>query len=360
VAFSSISPTWRTWRLGGSIFAFPLITPPLLLALASLVLATGAEWLHLGRVRSVATLAFGPGGKASLAGRVAPLVRVAALAMLVWGAATLLLLPPTPHRSTVKDVEAKERQHLLIVLDVSPSMRLRDAGATAKESRMDRARAVVESIIARTAHDKLHTSVVAVYNGAKPVVEETRDLEILHNLMDDLPMHQAFPSGKTKLLDGIAEAVKMAAKWPRGSATMVLISDGDSVPATGMPKLPPSIGGVLVAGVGDPVKGSFIDGHHSRQDGATLRQIATRLGGEYHDGNAKLVPTAMLQRLGTLAVDGTARLPGQRELAILLVTLGATLLAGLPLLLHFAGSRWNPGPRRAAVPKSKELAASFP
>jgi Ca-activated chloride channel family protein len=86
----------------------------------------------------------------------------------------------------------------------------------------------------------------------------------------------------------------------------------------------------------------------------------TRLGGEYHDGNAKLVPTAMLQRLGTLAVDGTARLPGQRELAILLVTLGATLLAGLPLLLHFAGSRWNPGPRRAAVPKSKELAASFP
>ena len=125
-----------------------MFSTPLLLALASLVLATGAEWLHLGRVRSVATLAFGPGGKASLAGRIAPLVRVAALAMLVWGAATLLLLPPTPHRSTVKDVEAKERQHLLIVLDVSPSMRLRDAGATAKESRMDRARAVVESIIA--------------------------------------------------------------------------------------------------------------------------------------------------------------------------------------------------------------------
>jgi Ca-activated chloride channel family protein len=326
------------------------MTFPLLLTIAALILAIGAEWLHLGRVRSVATLAFGPGGKPSLAGRAAPSIRVAALAMGVWGLATLLFLPPAAHRSTVKDVEAKERQHLLIVLDVSPSMRLRDAGATAKESRMDRARAVVESIIARTAHDKLHTSVVAVYNGAKPVVEETRDLEILHNLMDDLPMHQAFPAGKTKLLDGIAEAVKIAAKWPRDSATMVLISDGDSVPATGMPKLPPSIGGVLVAGVGDPVKGSFIDGHHSRQDGATLRQIATRLGGEYHDGNAKLVPTAMLQRLGTLAVDGNARLPGQRELAILLVTLGTILLAGLPLLLHFAGSRWHPGPRPAAKP----------
>ena len=115
--------------------------------------------------------------------------------------------------------------------------------------------------------------------------------------------------------------------------------------------LPPQVGRDLaaleppLAGVGDPVKGSFIDGRHSRQDGTTLRQIATRLGGEYHDGNAKLVPTAMLQRLGTLAVDGDARLPGQRELAMALTALGATLLAGLPLLLHFAGSRWNPGPR---------------
>ena len=98
------------------------------------------------------------------------------------------------------------------------------------------------------------------------------------------------------------------------------------------------------------MKGSFIDGHHSRQDGSTLRQIATRLGGEYHDGNMKLVPTAMLQRLGTLATDNNARLPGQRELAIFLTTVGAVLLAGLPLLLHFAGSAWNPGPLNSKLP----------
>ncbi|MEO5912942.1 MAG: VWA domain-containing protein [Luteolibacter sp.] len=339
-----------------------MVTTPLLLALAALVLATGAEWLHLGRVRSVAALAFGPGKKAALAGKAAPFIRIAGLAALIWGLATLMILPPAAHRSVVKEVEPKDRQHLLLVLDVSPSMRLRDAGPGANESRMARARAVVESIIARTAHDKLHTTVVAVYNGAKAVVEETRDLEILHNLMDDLPMHQAFPSGKTKLLDGLTEAARIAAKWPRGSATLVLISDGDSVPATGMPKMPPSIGGVLVAGVGDPLKGTFIDGHHSRQDGVTLRQIATRLGGEYHDGNTKLVPTAMLQRLGTLAVDNSARLPGQRELAIFLTALGAFLLAGLPLLLHFAGSRWNPGPNRVrtSISRSSKLTASHP
>lgn len=323
---------------------------PLLLALAALVLATGAEWMHLGRIRSVAALAFGPGRKPSPAGRLAPLVRILSIPAIVWGLATLLLLPPAAHRAEIKEVPPAEKQHLLLVLDVSPSMRLRDAGPAGNESRMARARAVVESILSRVAHDKLHTTVIAVYNGAKPVVQETRDLEILHNLMDDLPMHYAFPSGKTKLLDGLTEAARIAAKWPRHSATLLLISDGDSVPGTGMPKMPPSIGGVLVAGVGDPVKGSFIDGGNSRQDGTTLRQIATRLGGEYHDGNTKLVPTAMLQRLGTLGNVATRRIPGQRELAILLVSTGSAALALLPLLLHFAGSSWRPGLR--ALPSS--------
>ncbi len=335
-----------------------MVNLPLLLAAATLVLVTGAERLHARRVKRVATLAFGPTGKPSPAGRLAPFLRMAAAPALVWGLATLLLLPPAAHRSEVKEVEPKERQHLLLVLDVSPSMRLQDAGPTKKESRMARARAIVESVIARTAHDKLHTTVVAVYNGAKPVVQETRDLEILHNLMADLPMHHAFQSGKTRLFDGLEEAAQIAAKWPPQSATLVMISDGDTVPATGMPKMPRSVGGVLIAGVGDPVKGTFIDGRHSRQDGTTLRQIANRLGGEYHDGNLKLVPTPMLQRLGTLSIDGKARHMDQRELALAAVVSGGALLAGLPLLLHFAGSHWNPGPVRpkkapsAATPES--------
>ncbi len=337
-----------------------MVTTPLLLALAALVLATGAEWLHHGRVKRVAPLAFGPSGKPAPAGRLAPFVRIAALPALVWGLATLMLLPPMAHRSAVEEVEPKDRHHLLLVLDVSPSMRLQDAGATGKESRMRRARAVVESVMARTAHDKLHTTVVAVYNGAKPVVEETRDLEVLHNLMNDLPMHHAFDAGKTKLFDGLAEAARIAAAWPRDSATLVLLSDGDTVPSTGMPRMPASIGGVLVVGVGDPLKGSFIDGRHSRQDGMTLRQIATRLGGEYHDGNSKLVPTATLERLGTLALATADRLPGQRELAIAAVCAGSAALAGLPLLLHFAGSGWNPGPARGASRRDSKLDASPP
>jgi Ca-activated chloride channel family protein len=327
-----------------------MVNLPLLLAIAALILVIGAERLHWLKVKRVAPLAFGPSGRPALAGLVAPWIRIAALPLLVWGLVTLLLLPPVAHRSEVKQVEPKERQHLLLVLDVSPSMRLRDAGPTGKESRMARARTVVESVLSRAAHDKLHTTVVAVYNGAKPVVQETRDLEILHNVMADLPMHHAFPSGKTKLFDGLEVAASIAANWPPNTATLLLISDGDTVPNTGMPKMPRSIGGVLVAGVGDPVKGSFIDGGHSRQDGTTLRQIATRLGGEYHDGNTKLVPTAMLQRLGSLSMDESEGRLGVRELALAAGVLGSLLLAGLPLLLHFAGSPWQPGPQSKKEP----------
>jgi Ca-activated chloride channel family protein len=322
-----------------------MVDPPLILAAAALVLATGAECLHLRRVRSVASLAFGPKGKPELAGRLAPGLRVLALTALVWGLVTLLLLPPAAHRSAPKEIAAADRQHLLVVLDVSPSMRLVDAGPTGKESRMHRARAVLDSVLARIGHARLHTTVVAVYNGAKPVVEETRDVEVLHNLMDDLPMHYAFPAGKTRLLDGIEEAARIAKPWPRGSATFVLVSDGDTVPAAGMTAMPPSVGGVLVIGVGDPGKGTFINGHNSRQDGATLRQIATRLGGVYHDANERLVPTTTLSHLGTLDTDRSDRLAGTRELAILFTALGGSILAGLPLLLHFAGSSWSPGPR---------------
>ena len=51
-------------------------------------------------------------------------------------------------------------------------------------------------------------------------------------------------------------------------------------------RMPPSVSEVLVVGVGDTRSGKFIDGHVSRQDAPTLRQIAVRLQGEYHGGMA--------------------------------------------------------------------------
>ncbi len=205
------------------------------------------------------------------------------------------MLPPKAH--VAETVPDNQRRHVLIVLDVSPSMRLKDAGPNADQSRLKRGAEVMESFFRRIPVEIYLMSVVACYNGAKPVVVDTKDLEVVRNIFSDLPMHYAFPAGKTDLFSGLAEAIKIAAPWQPKSTLLLLLSDGDTVPATGMPKLPASVADVLVVGVGDPRAGSFIDGKMSRQDTNTLRQIATRLGGTYHDGNQKHLSTELLSRL---------------------------------------------------------------
>ena len=104
-----------------------------------------------------------------------------------------------------------QRKHVLIVLDVSPSMRLKDAGPNADQSRMKRGSEVMESFFQRIPVEIYLMSVVACYNGAKPVVVDTKDLEVVRNIFGDLPMQYAFPSGKTDLFSGLSEAVKIAA-----------------------------------------------------------------------------------------------------------------------------------------------------
>jgi Ca-activated chloride channel family protein len=122
-----------------------------------------------------------------------------------------------------------------------------------------------------------------------------------------------------------------------------MLSDGDTVPATGMPKMPASVADVLIVGVGDPRQGSFIDGRMSRQDTSTLRQIAARLGGVYHDGNNKHISTATLSAMTVIPRKSAFEQLSRREYALLACGLGATVLAILPVLLHRFGTRWRPG-----------------
>ena len=316
----------------------------LIATLTAFILAAGAERLHWRRIQRTSRLAFGPVGKISSVTIIAAILRVLTLSALAWSLTTLVILPPKAHRTKLTEVENKERRHLLLVLDVSPSMRLKDAGTEkTKLTRTERASKLIQSLLQRTTDEKLHITMVAVYNGAKPVVQESRDLEVILNFLDGLPLDSVFKPGKTRLFDGISEACRIAKPWPTDSATLLLVSDGDTVPASGMPKIPPSIGGTLVLGVGDPSKGSFIDGRQSRQDVGALQQIAARLGGEYHDGNLKHVPTAMLSRLGTLDLEDETLDLGLREYALLTASLSAFILASLPVLLYFKATSFRPG-----------------
>jgi Ca-activated chloride channel family protein len=324
------------------------VLQPLLAAGAVLALALLAEWLHARRVRRIAKLAFGPRGQPSWWARSAPALRVIAASALAWGLGTLFLIEPRRYSMGTDSRLANDPHHVLLVLDVSPSMRLVDAGPSKKQSRMARARDVMESFFARVPLEEYRVSVVAVYNGAKPVVIDTQDFEVVRNILGDLPMHYAFRSGKTKLFDGLEEAVKIAHPWNPRSTTLVVLSDGDTVPATGMPKMPASIANVIVVGVGDSKTGKFIDGKQSRQDVPMLKQIAARLGGSFHDGNESHLSSSLIaEAFGLEAKDIFEKLT-RREYALIACVAGASVLALLPLLLHLFGTRWRPGTSRGA------------
>ncbi|MBL8727447.1 MAG: VWA domain-containing protein [Planctomycetes bacterium] len=316
-------------------------------AIAALLLALGGELLHRRRVRRLAHLLFGPDARPAGWVAVVPWLRALLHGGLAWGLVTLLMVEPRVHQSD--EIPDEEWRHLLLVYDVSPSMHLRDAGPNGNQSRAERAKDLVDSLFARVPIGKFKITVIATYNGAKPVVEDTRDVELVRHVLSQVDMRYAFKTGSTKLFDGIAEAARIAKTWRVRSAMLVIVSDGDTVPASGMPELPPSIGGTLVVGVGDHVSGKFIAGHQSRQDASTLRQVAIRLGGEFHNGNKRQVPSDVLS-----AASADARKPlierlTRREYALLAVVLASAALALLPLLLHYFGTRWRPGVPVAVV-----------
>jgi Ca-activated chloride channel family protein len=315
---------------------------PELLAVGVILLMALAEWWHARRSARVALLAFGPSGKARWTVAV-PFIRTGAVGLLAWGFVHLLLMDPR----TLKPVHTPEGgyRHLLIALDVSPSMQLKDAGPAAQQTRAQRAAEVLMSVLNRSALDQMRVSIVAFYTGAKPVVIDTYDLEVVKNILNDLPLDWAFEVGKTTIMEGIEAACDVAKPWKPGSTTLILVSDGDTVADSGMPPLPPAIAKVLVVGVGDARAGKFIDGHQSRQDSSTLRQVATRLRGVYHDGNEKHLPSAELAALSKVLPMQDSRQKGLRELALIAVSLGAAALSGLPVALALAGCSWQPGYR---------------
>jgi Ca-activated chloride channel family protein len=319
----------------------------LLVTAGALLLALVGELLHLRRVRRVARLAFGASAVPARWARAVPLARVLAHGALAWGLCTLLEVEPRVHES--EQIPEEEYRHLILVHDVSPSMLLRDAGVEGTQSRAERAKELIEALFERVPIGKFKISVIATYNGAKPVVEDTKDIELVRHILGSIDMRYAFKAGSTRLFDGIEEAARMAKPWRLRSALLVIMSDGDTVPATGMPALPPSIGGTLVIGVGDHVAGKFIAGHQSRQDASTLRQIAIRLNGEFHNGNKRHVPSDVL---ASAAADSRKPLIERltlREYALIAIAVSTALLALLPLLLHYLGTRWRPGVEVAAA-----------
>jgi Ca-activated chloride channel family protein len=97
----------------------------ILVGVLALAAAAVAERLHARRVARVARLAFGPSGKPAAWARAAPVARAIAFGLAAFGATALLLHDPLEGNG---EPNPRASRQLLVVLDVSPSMNLSDAG----------------------------------------------------------------------------------------------------------------------------------------------------------------------------------------------------------------------------------------
>lgn len=312
----------------------------LLVAIAAALLAAVAEALHARRVRRVAYLAFGPTGRPAWWAGVAGPLRVIGVGCATWG---LLILAAIDPEVRSEDPDREASRHLLIALDVSPSMQLIDAGPDVeKVSRADWAGQLVQGVLDRLDSTTTRVSLVAFYTDARPVLQETFDKEVVSNVLDGLPMYTAFPSGPTRLSEGVAKALEQAKPWMPESATLLVVSDGDSLGSGDMPRMPSAIADTIVLGVGDPYLTMPVGGHDSRQDTASLEQLALRLGGTFHQGNQKHIPSDLLDGL-SMVVPRIGDQSGMRELALILSVLGASAIALIgPALSSFGRPRsWS-------------------
>ncbi len=329
----------------------------LLAAGAAFVVAIAAEAIHFARVRRLAPLAFGPRAGGLLAtASFAALGRMLGLTLLAFGLAVLAVLPAKSHKATV--LREADYKHLVLVLDVSPSMQLKDAGPGGVQTRAARAADLLYSFFERVSAEKYKTTVIAFYTDAKPVVKDTTDREVVRNILTELPMRHAFKTGESDLFSGLKMAAEVAKPWNPGSAVVMVISDGDTVPNTGMPKMPASVGvNVVMVGVGNPVSGKSVGGHQSRQDASTLRQTAVRLNGTYHDGNDKHLSTELVTRIDERATPPDADRVSLREYALWAVGLGASLVGLVPAALAALGTGWAPGRRPGVVRRERSALA---
>ncbi len=311
-----------------------------LIPILTFVIAAFGEWLHGRRSRRLGRLAFGPTGRPRGWTLMVPALRVVCLTGIAWSLCILYTLKPKTFDQNELPAQPKDCRRVVFLLDVSPSMRLKDAGEDGKKERCNRGGEVIDSILERVVSNQCLFSVVAFYTGALPVTVDSRDPEIIRHIIQNLPLDCAFEYGKTDLAQGLTKTFALCKDWPAGSTTVFVITDGDTVPDKGLQRAPSSINRVILVGVGNATSGVFIDGHQSRQDARSLTQVARRISGDYFNGNSHQVPTSLMNDLDKSREKSWLNGASLRELALTVLATAASLLALTPLLLEQFGSNW--------------------
>ncbi len=191
---------------------------PEIIAAAVALIAIVGELIHLRRLKKIGRLAFGPTGRPARWTYLAPILRVAGLSLACWGFLSLWLVVEARVHNTA-EIDENEYKHLVLVVDVSPSMHLKDAGPNGDRTRRQRASDILESLFNRIPMRQFKITVIGVYTDAKMLLEDSQDHEVVRHIMETMPMWHAFKPGKTELMSGINLAAKVAKPWNPGAPT---------------------------------------------------------------------------------------------------------------------------------------------
>jgi Ca-activated chloride channel homolog len=317
------------------------------LTAAAGVLAGAAEWLHARRSRRVASLAFGTGRRTSTWVRWLAALRVVGITLLTWGFLTAWFNAPL-RRALLREPPTGDEPRVVILLDVSPSMDIPDAGPAENLSRRSRCADVLWERLQRLPAGQTRVTVVAFYSEASPIVVDARDPGVIRHLLYAVPLRQVFTPGRTYLGPGLEVVAKLVRTWPKDSASLIVLSDGGDAEPQAVVR-PPAIRAqqVWVLGVGSQ-HGVLPTGEPSCQERARLQDVADHLGGIYYDCNGTDPGEETLAPLWQYFA-AAANKPSRRRDGVLAALLGGTLLAVVPLAL----TRWAVAGREVLAAESK-------
>ncbi len=316
----------------------------ILTSLVLLIVAL-AEFMHLRRCWLLRSFLFNgctfPWG--ALGGLA--IARCAGCGCLAIGLAVLWV--ETLHPAALNSAfDTEETDRLLIVLDSSLSMNLKDAGPEGNISRGARAADLIAQLLQDDKRKPPRTTLVVFADKSNALAVDTNDWNVIRHSLNNRHLAQVLFDDETTTIGAVLRQVtdEFAKNWPARSTTLLLITDGDSEDQVGELALPRSIRSALVIGVGS-AEGRLIGSFQSRQDERSLREIAQALGGRYVNGNASAVPQAALGRPSeepaeTKQANGRKAAPdmpdvplGERPvLPLTLIGIGASLLAALTIL----------------------------
>jgi Ca-activated chloride channel family protein len=277
-------------------------------------------------------------------------------ALLFLALATLCVALARPHRSTLVP---SDRATVILVVDVSGSMRATDV----KPTRLGAAQEAVRRFL-DTVPGRVHVGLIAFSGEAQVAAPPTTDHDLVRQSLDTLGFFSGY--GGTAIGDALAAAVELAKPPTSGSTqtiaftiasttkspiSILFLSDGHQTRGL----LQPLEGAARAQRAGIPVytialgtpngvldRGSpgFGGGYGPRRipvppDPATLREIARVTGGKFFEARSAQAVESAYRNLGSVI----GRVPGRKEVTNEFLALAAIFLVAAGGLSAFFAPR---------------------